>query len=42
MEFLHDVLAVGDGCGEADVKLASNFLVDVTFGKQYRHFHFTG
>lgn len=33
-ELLHDVLAVGDGGGEADVQSVGYFLVDVSLTEQ--------
>ena len=41
MEFLHDVLAMGDDSGEADVELFSNFLVDMPLCQQNGHFNLT-
>ena len=40
MKFLHDVLAMSDDGGGADVEAVGNLLVDETFGKLDSHFDF--
>ena len=42
MEFFHDVLAMGDGCGDADVEMLGYLLVDESFGKKDGYFDLTG
>ena len=42
LEFLHDVLAVGDGGGETDVELVGHFLVDEALGQQDGHLSLAG
>ena len=42
MEFLHDVLAVRYGGGEAYVELISNFLVDIALAEKYSYFYLAG
>ena len=41
-QLLHDVLAVGDDGGEADVQFVGNLFVDEPFGDEYQHFYFAG
>ena len=42
VEFSHDVFAVGDDRGQADVELVCNLLVDETFGQERYHFNLAG
>ncbi len=41
-QFLHNVLAVGDDGGEADVQFVGNLLVDKSFGDEHQHFYLAG
>ena len=42
VELGHDVFAVGDDRGQADVELVGNLLVDETFGQERHHLNLTG
>ena len=41
-QFLHNVLAVSDDGGEADVQFVGNLLVDKSFGDEHQHFYLAG
>lgn len=39
IKFVHDVLAMGDDCGQTNMQLVGNLLVDIPLNNQYQNFY---